>query len=177
MLWRAFRLADREFDLSHLNDLSFEFVIDAKEGKPEQRYQVDAIFGLHCFTKAGDTSASYSSDLEYADARETRLFDHGRYDLSRRLPAIVTGIGLRKCFHGRDGNFYVIEKIRLADAEVAYFVFFKLSRGLGERLNLFVSSAYVPDAEFQPTPRERKPIRFGVIAYNVKSGRSIKRPS
>lgn len=176
MRWRAFRLAEREFDLSHLNDLSFEFIIDAKEGKPEQRYQIDVIFGLHCFTKASDTSVSYSSDLEYADARETRLFNHERYDLSKSLPAIVTKIGLRKCFHGRDGNFYVIEKIRLANAEVAYFVFFKLSLGSSERLNLFVSSAYVPDAEFQPTPRERKPIRFGVIAYNVKNGRAIKRP-
>lgn len=176
MRWRAFRLAEREFDLSHLDDLSFQFITAAKDRKSELRYQIDVIFGLHCFTKKLDSSlSSYSSDLEYSDARETRLFDYERYDLSKHLPAIIPQIG--KCFHAfGNGNFYLTKALEIADKKVTYFIYFKLSRGSGQRLNLFVSSAYVPTAESQPSPRERKPIGFGVIAYNISHGLPIKRP-
>ena len=79
MKWRAARIGDRVYDLSHLHPFSFDFVVAAKDGKPEQRYGIDVIFSLHCFSRGIPAGAAYLADLAYADSREVRLFDEQRY--------------------------------------------------------------------------------------------------
>jgi hypothetical protein len=60
----------------------------AKDGKPEQRYGIDVIFSLHCFSRGIAAGAVYLADLAYADSREVRLFAEQRYTHSLRLPEV-----------------------------------------------------------------------------------------
>jgi hypothetical protein len=177
MKWRAARIGDRVYDLSHLHPFSFDFVVAAKGGKPEQRYGIDVIFSLHCFSRGIPAGAAYLADLAYADSREVRLFDEQRYTHSLRLPEVIRSIGDRRCFHTGHDNFFTVELIGARDERVEYTVYFKLSRAPSKgRLNLYVQSAYVQDDIPQTRPKRRKPIRFSVIAYNVAVGKAIKVP-
>ena len=177
MKWRAARIGDRIYDLSHLHPFSFDFVVAAKDGKAEQRYGIDVIFSLHCFSRGIAAGAAYLADLAYADSREVRLFDEQRYTHSLRLPEVIRSIGDRRCFHTGHDNFFTVELIDAQDERVEYTVYFKLSRAPSKgRLNLYVQSAYVQDDVPQRLPKPRKPIRFSVIAYNVAAGKAIKVP-
>jgi hypothetical protein len=105
MKWRAARIGATAYDLSHLHPFSFDFVVAAKDGKPEQRYGIDVIFSLHCFSRGIGAGESYVADLAYADSREVRLFDEQRYKQSLRLPEVIRSIGDRRCFHTGYDNF------------------------------------------------------------------------
>ena len=83
MKWRPARIGDRVYDLCHLHPFSFDFVVAAKDGKPEQRYGIDVIFSLHCFSRGIAEGAAYLADLAYADSREVRLFED---DIPQRRP-------------------------------------------------------------------------------------------
>lgn len=177
MKWRAARIGERVYNLSHLHPFSFDFVVPAKDGKPEQRYGIDVIFSLHCFSRGIPAGEAYLADLAYADSREVRLFDEQRYTHSLRLPEVIRSIGDRRCFHTGHDNFFTVELIGAQGERVEYTVYFKLSRAPRKgRLNLYVQSAYVQDDIPQTRPKPRKPIRFSLIAYNVAVGKAIKVP-
>ncbi len=42
--------------------------------------------------------------MRYGDHRETRIFDFQRYELSKRLPAILETLAQRKCYHTGKGG-------------------------------------------------------------------------
>ena len=177
MKWRSAKIGGRVYDLSHLHPFSFDFVVAVKDGKPEQRYGIDVIFSLHCFSRGIRAGEAYLADWAYADSREVRLFDEQRYTHSLRLPEVIRSIGDRRCFHTGHDNFFIVELIDAQGERVEYAVYFKLSRAPSKgRLNLYVQSAYVQDDTPQTRPRPRKPIRFSVIAYNVAVGKVIKVP-
>jgi hypothetical protein len=139
MKWRPARIGDRTYDLCHLHPFSFDFVVAAKDGKPEQRYGIDVIFSLHCFSRGIAEGAAYLADLAYADSREVRLFDEQRYTQSLRLPEVIRSIGDRRCFHTGHDNFFTVELIDAQGERVEYTVYFKLSRAPSKgRLNLYV---------------------------------------
>jgi hypothetical protein len=131
MKWRAAGIGGRRYDLSHLHPFSFDFVVPARDGKPEQRYGIDVIFSLHCFSRGIRQGEVYVADLAYADSREVRLFDEQRYTHSLQLPGIIRSIGVRRCFHTGYGNFFTVELIDAKGERVEYTVYFKLSRAPG----------------------------------------------
>jgi hypothetical protein len=177
MKWRAARIGERLCDLSHLHPFSLDFIVAAKDCKPEQRYAIDVIFSLHCFSRAIRAGERHLPELEYADSREVRLFDEQRYAHSFRLPAIIRSIGDRRCFHTGHDNYLTVELIDSRGERVEYTVYFKLSRAARKgRLNLYVQSAYVQDWIPRTRQGPRKPIRFSVIAHNVTVGKGIKVP-
>lgn len=177
MKWRAARIGERVYDLSHLHPFSFDFVIAGRYGKPEQRYCIDVIFSLHCFSRGITAEEQYPADWAYADSREVRLFDEQRYMHSLRLPEVIRSIGGRRCFHTGHDNFFTVELIDGQGERIEYTVYFKLSRASSKgRLNLYVQSAYVQEKIPRTRPSPRKPIRFSVIVYNVAVGKVIKVP-
>lgn len=131
MKWRAAKVGERVYDLSHLHPFSFDFVVVAKDGNPEQRYGIDVIFSLHCFSRGIAEGTAYLADLAYADSREVRLFDEQRYRHSLRLPEVIRSIGDRRCFHTGHDNFFTVELIDAEGERVEYTVYFKLSRAPG----------------------------------------------
>ncbi len=177
MRWSSLKLGEVVFDLSHLDDFKFDLIVPSKDGKPEQRYEFGVVFSMHCFTTTEYAEdGTWPHEREYRDSREVRLFDEERYELSKHLPEVVRGIATRQCFLDpeHEGDYFLVEKI-VQEKSLSYHVFFKLSQAATkQQMTLYVKSAYVPDR-----PARRKtpaPVRFSVIAHNVKMGKSVKKP-
>jgi hypothetical protein len=149
----------------------------AKGEKAAQSYTVNIMFGLHCFTRGPRAGAQQVDPiLLYADSREKREFDFQRYELSKRLPAIVESLPRRKCFHTGKGNFFSIDIIDDQGRHFEYDVFFAVSRSSRGGLNLFVQSAYVRDDLHASSRPHKKPIGFFVILFNTLHDRPIDLP-
>src|ERR1035437_3659354 len=144
--WIDFEYDGKKHDLSHLHPRTLQFVRAAQGKQPAVEYQVDVIFSLHCFSV--EVLPGSDLKLSYSDSRETRTFDFERYELSKRLPAIIESLSRRKCFQTDRSDFVRVEVIR-EDATVAnYHVFFTVSKATKKgHLNLYISSAYVANRE------------------------------
>lgn len=174
--WRPFRLGNVCYDLSHLHPRRVQFVQPAKGSLSERRYQVEIIYGLHCFTRSPIPNEAVDPAWLYSDRRETRIFCPRRYALSKLLPDIVEGLPMRPCFHTGKGNFFVVELVGEAGVTLQYEVYFATSRSAQRGvLNLYVQSAYARDQTHCNRPR-RKSIRFHVILHNTLHGKPINAP-
>jgi hypothetical protein len=172
--WQPFKLGKVVFDLSHLDPFVFDLVVAPKDDKPVLTYSINVEFSMHCFTRDAIRGEVYTTELEFRDGRERRLFSAERYYLSKRLPEIIRTVAQRKCYHARDGNFLTVEIIDDQGIAAEYSVFFKVARRTGRnQLTLYVQTAYVRGKI--PVP-ERRPIQFRLIAFNVSIGRKIKKP-
>lgn len=173
MNWSAFVHQGTTYALGHLDAYSFDFVVPAKDGKPEQVYPLNVTYSIHCFTRKAKPGEVVPSDLAYSDSRETRIFCFDRYEQSKRLRGIVETLGQRKCLHDKHGNFYVFEVQNDDGSKSYYSVFFTVSRSRKKPgLNLFVTTAHMrPQPPYVSNP---KPIRFGVIVHNVWNGKPVK---
>jgi hypothetical protein len=174
ILWRPFQNNGITYDLSHLNPVSFKVEQPTKGDKPSQIYKITVDFGLHCFTNDFE-GAVFNSAESYSDARETRIFNYDRYNLSKLLPEIIAGLANRKCYHTGKGNFFTVEIAAEGANTREYEVYFTVSRSSTKGvLNLSVQSAYVRDSEHRS--RRPKSIGFFVILFNTLNGRPIKPP-
>jgi hypothetical protein len=177
MRWKPFQFRGKVLDLAHLHPRSLTYQQPAKGNAPARVYRVDVIFGLHCFTRGRDQEAPQEKALLYGDDRETRVFDFVRYELSKRLPEIIEDLPQRKCYHTGKGNFFSVEIVSGDGSVVEYDVFFAASRSSTKgKINLFVQSAYVRDAEYLSNRPDRKPIGFYVILFNTLNNKAIRTP-
>jgi len=175
--WKPFTFDGTTYELTHLYPRSCCYQQPAKAGKPARSYDVDIIFSLHCFTRAIDPSETPDAAMLYGDNRETRIFDFQRYELSKRLPAILETLAQRKCYHTGKGNFFSVDVINENGTVTEYDVFFAASRSSKKgRLNLFVQSAYGRDAQHGSNRPHKKPIGLYVILFNVLHNKPIKVP-
>jgi hypothetical protein len=171
--WLPFLRHSIAYDLSHLHPKYITYEHPAKADKPAIQYRVRVSFSMHCFTRGLKEKEKPERTMLYSDARETRVFDFQRYELSKQLPEIIQTLTKRKCYHTGKGNFFTVELVGDLGQKVEYDVFFEASRING--LVLFVQSAYVRDAQHSSRPRA-KPIRFEVILYNTLHNKPIKTP-
>jgi hypothetical protein len=177
MRWEPFQFRGKIYDLAHLHPRLLTYEQPAKGDAPARVYRVEVIFGLHCFTRAMDQDQPHDNALLYRDDRETRVFDFARYELSKRLPEIIEGLAARKCYHTGKGNFFTVEIVREDGAVIEYDIFFAASRsGARGKINLFVQSAYVRDANYASSRPHRKPIGFYVILFNTLNRKRITAP-
>jgi len=154
------------YDLAHLHPLRMIFEQAAKQDKPARTYTVNVIFGLHCFTRGLTKNETPDAALLYADARERRLFDFQRYELSKSLPDIVRSLPNRKCYHTGKSNFFSIEQIDNQGNIVEYEIYFQATRSSVKGiLDLFVQSAYVRDDNYASSRPHKKSIAFFVILF------------
>jgi len=162
--WKDFEHEGVTYDLRHLYPRTLQFERPARGDKLAIIFTVDVIFSLHCFTKELP-SGSYDRKMTYSDAREMRLFDFERYELSKRLPGIIETLAQRKCFHTGHGNFVTVEVVRGDGVTVDYHVFFTASKSDRKGcVNIYIQSAYVPDRKVSSSG---KSIRFLVILHNT----------
>lgn len=165
ILWTPFNHNNVVYNLDHLHPKTVTFVQPAKGNLPEQTYVVDVEFGLHCFTRERKDTDDIA--LIYSDAREQRVFDFHRYDLSKHLPDVVDALHRRKCYHTKHGNFFTIEIIQEEGKASQYEVYFTLSRSSKRGvLNLSLQSAYVRDRNLK-TGRLKKSVGFFVLLFNT----------
>jgi hypothetical protein len=129
--------------LNHLHPFRFEHALDAINGKMGGEITVCVGFGLHCFTRKLNRGAEPVEP--YSDERETREFDHDRYELSKHLPTIVRSLATRPCGFGRNDNFVSVDVLGNSGESTRYAVFFNMKRWprMGPRsVLLVVQSAY-----------------------------------
>jgi hypothetical protein len=177
MQWKPFQFCGKVYDLAHLHPRSVTYEQPARGDAPARVYRVDLIFGLHCFTRARGQNVPYENVLLYGDDREMRVFDFVRYELSKRLPEIIEGLAQRKCYHTGKGNFFSVEIVQGDGKVIEYDIFFVASRSTAKgKINLFVQSAYLRDANYASNRPERKPIGFYVILFNTLNNKPIKAP-
>ncbi|WP_299073047.1 hypothetical protein [uncultured Paraglaciecola sp.] len=173
MKWKSFSFEGVEFALDHVHPFEWAFTAPAAAKRPERTYKIQVMFSMHTFTR-GLQDGEHVPDLLYRDSREVRAFDFVRYELSKRLPEIVTLLGERRCYHTHHGNFFTLEIINAEGQPSDYEIYFKVSKSSQKGwLNLFIESAYVRDAEYQTSQPKKRKIGFQVIAYNIMHGKKL----
>jgi hypothetical protein len=174
--WQPFRHQNRVYDLSHLHPRTITFTQAAKGDKAERTYTVNVVFGLHCFTRGLKENEQPDPALCYSDSRETRIFDFERFELSRRLPAIIENLPQSKCFHTGHTNYFSIEVVNDQGRVTEYEIYFAVTRSgtKGGGLTIFVQSAYLRDDQHGSNKPQKKAIRFYVILFNTLNNRPIK---
>lgn len=164
MKWKDFSYAGQVYGLSHLTPFSMELERPAKDNRPAATFKVDVQFSFHCFTSKLPTEP-FDPKLKYADAREVRVFNFERYELSRRLPEIVRSLRDRKCLHTGRGNFVTVDMVANDGSIKKYHVFFEVSKSaIKGRLNLYIQSSYVPDRDVS---HAKMPMNFLYILHNT----------
>lgn len=156
-------------DISHLQAHTVIFVVppDQKKGKPEVRYSVEVSYSNHCYTRA-----VLDINGEKAVQRE---FDVARYELSKRLPEIVSDLMNRKCSFAqeRNLNYFTVD----AGPDGEYEIYFEVFKKPGTKtLGLRVQSAYVRDQDKLSSRPRWRAIKFSVILFNVLHDKPIKAP-
>ena len=177
MQWKPFQFSGKVYDLAHLHPRSVTYEQPAKGDAPARAFRVDAIFGLRCFTRGRDQKVPQENALLYGDDREIRVFDFVRHELSKRLPEIIERLPQRKCYHTGKGNFFSVEIVRGDGRVVEYDIFFVATRSSARgKINLYVQSAYVRDAEHASNRPDRKPIGSYLILFNTQNNKPINVP-
>jgi len=154
-------------DLAHLRP--FQMTI----GREDWSSAVDISFSWHCYTRTPDAGEDV---YPLRDGNEVRCFCPVRYDHSKRLPAIISGIFDKTVYQTGKGNYVCIEIVEADGSRYEYGVYFQLRKpGKGRPLKLFVESAYplATPGERHYKPSNRQKIRFRVLAYNIHRNRPI----
>ena len=168
MRWPDFYFAGTRYSLSHLDDLEVTYVQSASGNKPERTHEVKIEFSNHCFTTAG----AYDAALEYLPAKDKRIFEFKRYELSKSLPSIIRDLANRNCYFASSvqGNFMTCEVTVDKENYVVYFYVKKF----GKKLVLIVQSAYVND-DYTRSHKDKK-VGFFLILNKTQRREPIKRP-
>ena len=161
---KIFRILNKQvyyMDVSHLVSRIVEYIVpaDNKRNKPERCYRVTVIYSNHCYTKATESGE--------------RLFDERRYELSKKLPDIISNLLNLPCSFANGNNYYTVEFVDNSEQYEIYFEVYKL-KATGT-LHLMVHSAYVRDIERLKDRPKWKSVRFSTILYSALSGKKLHR--
>jgi hypothetical protein len=177
--YSPFKYHGRTYNLSHLNELVVTYIQPASGRKPQKKYKVVVLFSHHCFTRKD--SENTDPDLVYnaPGKKDPRVFDFGRYELSKKLPHIIQNLDKRECFHTNHGAFFTIDIQNTANKKVEYEIYFdvycpkrRTETRQRPRLTMIVQSAYKRDEERKEDNRPRKKkIKLFAILYNVQKGK------
>lgn len=108
--WTNFKKDNTEYDLSHLNQFSFNHTRAATETLPSNTTSFLVSFSHHCFTgHIGD------DEWIYPYANDERFFCITRYNLSRNLPQLIRDIlntnpYVLRTFMGHREQFFYVEQ-------------------------------------------------------------------
>jgi hypothetical protein len=169
MRWKPYvAVSGKAYPLNHLHPFRFTFTLVTPPEAAGLPVDIEIGFSMHTFSRG--RRADESSEEVYADARECRIFDEGRYVLSHRLPEIVRNLSSGKCYHARNQNYLSVVCLSGSNGACEYRIFFVLQRSKRDPasprpcVRLIVQSAY-------PAPRtgrgKESPIRFPVLLRRI----------
>jgi hypothetical protein len=169
-------LVDGElWTFEHLDPFSFPYTIVT--GGADVQIYVDVVFSCHCFSRERAGGEQVPVAWLYATARETRVLDRDRYELSRQhLRALLSNIDGRRILFAGPENFFTVEGMSAEGVEGFYQVFFVVTRkaNAARRLELKVQSAYfVSELHRRATPASMRKVRFKIIATAAFEGRRL----
>lgn len=176
--WTAHKQNDQVFPLDHLHPFQVTVALAAYKNFPAQSITVHVGFASHVFTR--ESKPYDPPEVLYADKREKRAFDEGRYKLSHRLPELIRRLchSETKCYFGKHNNYFVIETPDQPGLE--YRVFFEIERWPQQGNNavlLVVQSAYADTFDRAPRGSRLKRVQFKVILSHAIKGQRPKPPA
>lgn len=155
-------------DLTHLHEFSFTFDTIKREG-----IQCFVTFSTHCFSDKHDPDRHPVHVPVFDDRGVERCFDQERYELSKCLRDLLSGLPGSKVYQTREANFAIIT----TNSGREYRVFFNIRKmEQRKRLRLYVESAYAPDSERAiPTPPTAyQKVKFNLLCDTVLDGKPTK---
>lgn len=138
-------------DLNHLEKHIVKYVQSATEKDPERIYDVEVSYSDHCYKKR-----------KYQATANPRIFDQQRYEMSKQLPQIISGLMGHWCYQTGKGNFLTINTASKQPYEIYFWV-----KKVDKKLFLHVESAYVRKPELEQYSPQTQKIIFDVILYKT----------
>jgi hypothetical protein len=148
------------YDLSHVHPLKYNLRLEATAKYEARNVPISVSFSSHTFTKS---CAEADCHPQYSPPDDPRVFCSIRYELSKRLPELVTTLAGRHCYlhKHRDNNYIVVELAGLPPGS-EYWIFFRLLPAGADRtapsaVLVMVDSAFPGDparAPYMPKPRK-----------------------
>lgn len=166
--WPTFELDGVPYDLSHLNMRTYAWEIELKN-KLCKQIEVEVIFSCHCFSRSPKEGEEYRQEQVVYDHKKVRLFDIRRYQLSLKLPEIISELPAHKVFQTGYHNLVRVVVADPLESSSEYHVFLALTRN-GKKVKMVVESAYPADL-LEDRKKFDKPIRFRVALRNRFEGR------
>lgn len=127
-------------------------------------------FANHCYTEAFDAARHERERIVLYDApSRPRVFCPERYELSKKLPALIGELPSRKVNRTSSPRENYVYATLLKEDNLIYEIYFMLQRAQGGDsvdLRLTVESAY-PVAQQSAVPKLPRAIRFTVLAHKV----------
>jgi hypothetical protein len=139
--------------------------------------RIDVVFSNHCFSEVFDPARHVGPRVEIADGRVRRVFDKGRYQLSRALPEIVRGLPSAPVFQTPEANFVrIVIPVPAGGPGTEYRMFFRLKKDgvVGADLKLRVESAYCPSPGQALSTAFMSKVRFTVLVDKTLRGEPLK---
>lgn len=164
------------WDLSHLDSFAFKSEIGFD-------VTVVVIFSCHCFTRGLPRDLSEVGQIPpedlFNDAREQRLLDPCRYDLSVQcLRGLVLSLPEQHIIvaQPRRRNFMTWRAPPAGHAGAVYAMFFSVERDARRkgRMILRVQSAYLLDGGLTKAQKEGRKVRLGTLLKAAYEGRPIR---
>jgi hypothetical protein len=172
--WSEFKHAEQVYDLKHLRPYTTSYERPAKGKRPAEKFSVNVTFSHHCFTRGLPRDGSpYDLALRFDYEGDRRIFDAGRWELSKLLPDIIAKLPANKCQQSGHGNFFTIEMVAGDGRKIEYEVFFRVWKPGRGRIFLHVESAYVREEDYGSSRPKGMVIDFYVILHNTLNNRSI----
>lgn len=175
------------YNLSHLQDAKYHFVIEASGKYPELKCTLLVQYSSHCVSwgpKRGediDFSIHGEQRRIIDDKGVHRCFCDIRYALSSHLPGIFETFSDRHCLFTGHENWLTIEILDPAGERQEYEVFFSITRQSSGMLRIYVESAYVREPD-NPGNRpvhlkRRDKVRAKVLLAKKLRGEPVRRPA
>ena len=164
------------FDLSHLNQVGIRYEYQATKDRAAESFDVNVKYTCHCFTRSPKSGEVVVPAHIFCHDPEARLFDPGRYELSKLLPSIIANLANRTLTaNGHKREKYFCVELEMLDGQVVeYEIYIKLKKILKGKLELLVETAFVRNPENKSKRPKGVSVRFRIALYKTLRGEKLR---
>lgn len=163
--WPAFTCDGITYDLSHLDAHEVTFKLK------DSNLRFIVTYSHHCFAKDCAIGTNSDPKWSYLCGNELRPFNLERYNLSKRLPALIPNLITAKTYYAGYDNYAFCEIIQ-GEVVVHYKVAFVAFREF-KKFRLHITSAYPVDTNEYTS---KNSVKFASILRNVAQGKKPPTP-
>jgi hypothetical protein len=144
--WKAFEYLEKTYDLSHLDSGEVWYKDDNKENPTIYKFYVT--YSCHCFTENDPNLSEIEKEkLMYSSPREQRPFNFARYELSKKLPIIISSLpNLNMWFDPKPKMHHQERFSFLTITYESYFIALSFFREQ-KKLRIHIRSAYIKESK------------------------------
>lgn len=164
--WKDFSLNGELYTFEHLKSRKLTF----KHPSREDKYTLYFTFSHHVFTRTKQGNDSTESIYPFP-SNDLRVFDRGRYFLSKYLPEIIESLPSQFCYHGGYSRYCSCKLKDESGSEINYQVVYRVWKERG-KMRFHIESAY----PLKDKLGRVKKVSFWVICHNLLKGKKLPKP-